>query len=110
MEKPSLPDIVKWSETTRKWYQAWHDSPRTDSWDMVRWLYLFDTALVYQDVWSGKMQFINELRIRCVQMGVDFYDLSAFDEEVTPLDEIISARDAGVSDTDAVRVTSLRAK
>jgi hypothetical protein len=77
---------------------------------MVRWLYLFDTALVYQDVWSGKMQFINELRIRCVQMGVDFYDLSAFDEEVTPLDEIISARDAGVSDTDAVRVTSLRAK
>ena len=73
--KPNLPRVEgqPWCAETKRWFNAWRDSPSTDSWDNRQWQFLFDTALVHMAVWyDGDLTKVGELRAREAQMGLSF--------------------------------------
>lgn len=73
--KPNLPKVEgqPWCAETKRWFNAWRDSPATDSWDDRQWQFLFDTALVHMAVWyDNDLTKVGELRARETQMGLDF--------------------------------------
>jgi hypothetical protein len=53
---PDLPDTVKWSEQTRRWWNTWRTSPQAQSMTPTDWDFLLDTCpgrkLEYQ-FWPG---------------------------------------------------------
>lgn len=73
MEKPHLPDGTEWPPETEEWFEAWRESPSTDSWDARQWQYMFDTAIVHALIYqSNQFNYLGELRARLSYMGLNF--------------------------------------
>jgi hypothetical protein len=63
MAQPELPDGIEWPDSTREWWKAWGDDPRTQKCADVDWLYLFDGALLHAAIWgNGDFASIGNLR------------------------------------------------
>lgn len=63
---PDLPDVpgLEWPERTIEWWNAWQRHPLAEQFLEVDWEYMFSTALVHADMWSGNLDRAPELRIR----------------------------------------------
>lgn len=71
--KPNLPEVIDWPEETVTWFNAWRDSPITETWGDVEWQYFYDTALVHASIWgSSNFAMLGELRGRLHAMGLTF--------------------------------------
>jgi hypothetical protein len=63
MAQPELPGDIEWPDSTREWWSAWGDDPRTEKCADVDWLYLLDGALLHAAIWSnGDFASIGNLR------------------------------------------------
>lgn len=75
MNKPTLPKNTQWPEETVQWFNAWRDSPVTNSWDARQWEYLKDTAIVHALIYgSADYSVLPELQQRLQFMGLSFDD------------------------------------
>lgn len=71
-------DVVKedfiWPDITRRWWQAWADSPLTQDFTEVEWYTLLEAAMLHARFWTGDTKVAGELRQRVSKFGATAED------------------------------------
>lgn len=103
--KPNLPTDTEWCDATKKWYNTWKRSSRTDDWDDTQWHYLLETAMVHQLAFTTyNPMALSELRKREQFMGLNFDAPTAVvvvqQKEETPIDRYSRRRESRKSSAD----------
>lgn len=67
--QPPLPDDRSWPDATRRWWQAWGESPLATDLDALAWCELLIAASLHAEVSEGDLRFAGELRLRVAKFG-----------------------------------------